>query len=178
MARRRKPAAREQAQESRRRPNLGGLLILVAIFAGVWLPDGVTFRVLGPWLESLGGWQRAVVGVLVGAAAASPWVLQLAPRVWRWGRIPAQTLVAAAGAWLLTVWLPPKSYNGTGVRQELFRARAEWYIATSVVTFLAVLVLVLVADFRADRRRTTAVHEEHMAAVRRELAAGRGRRGR
>ncbi|RBY81126.1 hypothetical protein DQ239_00420 [Blastococcus sp. TF02-09] len=151
---------------------------MVGVFAVVWLADDPTFDVLGPWLESLGGWQRAGVGALVGAAAASPSALYMVPRIWRWARIPVRAFVVSAGAWVLTVWLPPRNTHDWRFSQATFRAQADWYIPASVVAFLGVLVAVQVLWFRADRRRSATVLEEHLAAVRRDLAQGRRRRGR
>ena len=67
---------------------------------------------------------------------------------------------------------------GPGIREEIFRARAEWYIPTSIAAFVAVVVLVEVLANRADARRTAALHEEHMAEVSRALAGRRRHRRR
>ena len=176
MARRRAPE--QAAPRSRWRPDLRKLVHLVAMVVAVALPAGVTFGTLGPWLESLSGGQRAGLGVLVGAVGAAPWAVRLVPGARPWVRLLLQALTVAAGTYLGTVWIPPRSYVSSGVREEIFRARAEWYIPMSIAAFLAVVVLVEVLADRADARRTAALHEQHMAEVRRGLAAGRRRHGR
>ena len=174
----RRPAPEPPAPRSRWRPDHRKLLYLAAMLAAVALPAGVTFGTLGPWLETLSGAQRAGLGVLVGVVGAAPWTVRLLPDPRPWVRLLLQTLTVAAGTYLGTVWIPPRSYVSSGVREEIFRARAEWYIPMSIASFLAVVVLVEVLAHRADVRRTAALHEQHMAEVRRELTAGRRRRGR
>ncbi|TYP90406.1 hypothetical protein [Blastococcus xanthinilyticus] len=165
----------EVPTDAGRRSRQGALVLMVLGAAAlVSQLDGPTHQRLGPWLDSLSAWQRAALGLAVGAVAAAPRLLKLLPEVWRRVRWPVDAVTVLAGIWVCTVWINPR--GGSGFRWAEYRDDAGWFIPASVATFLAVVVAVEVLASRARARREQLAYAALLARERAEVSARRRRR--
>ena len=131
---------------------VGAMVLMTAAIGLAILLAEPTFDSWGPWLETLTGWQRAGLGLVVGTAAAAPLLLlRLSRRIW----LAAPLVFYAFTAWIhLTVtWMPAgrKGPTSRSISAQDYRAEADWYIVTSVLAFHVAVLLMLWLATRSSR---------------------------
>jgi hypothetical protein len=160
------------------RPPWPLVLLAAAGFLLVYLLRAPTHEHLGPYLASLTEGGRAVFGAAAGAVVGGSVVLAALPPLRRRYPVPVLFYAACATAyWFAAAWPEHRRLRGRPLIEDsgrFFVDQADWYVVTSLLTFLVVAVAGLNVVYREEFRKARATHRR-----RRERAkAGLRRRGR
>ena len=125
------------------------LAVVVGLIAGalLTLPTG---EHLGPWLDTLGPWHRALLGLAAGALGAAP----LALTATAWIRELRCFLVGygPAGCAYFLVF-PLGGRHGAGRDVIEWRRDAGWYVLSSALAFFVTASWLLLLAARTHGRR-------------------------